>query len=178
MDVIKREEVLVVGGKRTVAKIRRNRMTFRRFGSLQSWHELCPPFLSTSRCDRNTIESSKLFVSCEPLRIIIEEKPNSETRIDVCTYLLITSTLFLCFFFNHLCKCIAQLHFVIRLKELIYIYWIIEYLFIFVSYFKLCYNAWRYWSMDSEVMNDWITTLFKQYEFFVKCNYIETKNIG
>lgn len=32
--------------------------------------------------------------------------------------------------------------------------------------------------MDSEVMNDWITTLFKQYEFFVKCNYIETKNIG
>lgn len=36
MDVIKREEVLVVGEKRTVAKIRRNRMTFRRFGSLQS----------------------------------------------------------------------------------------------------------------------------------------------
>lgn len=42
------------------------------------------------------------------------------TRIDVCTYLLITS--FSVFFFSFsLTKRIAQLRFVIRLKELIYV---------------------------------------------------------
>lgn len=121
------------GEAHTVAKIHRNRMTFRRFGSLQSWRELCP-FLSTSRCDRNTIEPSKLFVSCEPLRIIIEEKPNSETRIDVCTYLLITS--FSVFSLTIFATCIA--HFVIQLKDLyIYIYWIIE----FVCYCSYCLSV-------------------------------------
>lgn len=94
-------------------KIHRHRMTFRRIGSLQSWRASClcpasPNFPMWSEYDRARRE---LLVSCEPLRIIIEEKPNQRHGS---MYLLITSTTFLfpevCFSFDYICVPVTALY--------------------------------------------------------------------
>lgn len=156
-----------------MAKIRRNRMTFRRFGSLQSWRELCPPFLSTSRCDRNTIEPSKLFVSCEPLRIIIEEKPNSEPLGSMCVltcWSRLSLFFFFFFFFNQTYCTITFCNSIKRINICTYI-GLYRISLCYYSYLLVISNydiyVWRYIEIRCglmlEVMKDWITTLFKQY---------------
>lgn len=105
---------------------------------------------------------------------------------DRCVYLLVDHVYILSLFFSlTIFATLLHNYILYWLKELMYVYiyiYILDYrisLFIFISYFKLCYNVCTVWIL--EVINDWITMLFKhifKYEFFVTYNYIERRNIG